>query len=70
MGKAEVLKASLFQPFLIRSQISMLRKCSGKRTPAVDEEQVRDHLGVPDPYKYTEPDRLHLRMLRKLPDTF
>lgn len=47
----------------------MLRKGSGKVTPAVDEEQVRYQLGVLDPYKYKEPDGLHLRMLRKLPDT-
>lgn len=49
------------------SQSSMLRKGLGRRTPAVDEEWVRDRLGVLDPYKSIEPDRLHLRMLRKVP---
>ena len=52
------------------SQISILGKGSGRRTPAVDEERVRDQLGVLDPYKSIEPDGLHLRMLRKLLDTF
>lgn len=33
----------------------------------MDEERVRDQLGVLDTYKSVEPDGLHLRMLRKVP---
>jgi len=51
------------------AQISVLRRGSGA-TPAVDEERVRNQLGVLDLCKSIEPEELHLRMLRKLPDTF